>query len=200
MEEDENKPRGLRWGMAHLEPFIGKLQHKEGGASPILWLMEPLILQPVYGRSLLESSTHSKQKAGCPQPAGKQTCHLPGFQPKPGRRRAVRNQQSQDQIAAGSSSRDYREGRRGGELEPATSGCLPAPCQPGWGPRWGRASPQPASHGMCGAPRPSLLPRAHLPTAARLQPGMESLSSSLKKKATEQHYRAEVMIAGEQLR
>ncbi|KAM9285499.1 DEP domain-containing mTOR-interacting protein-like isoform 2-T2 [Morus bassanus] len=29
---------------------------------------------------------------------------------------------------------------------------------------------------------------------------MESLSSSLKKKATEQHYRAEVMIAGEQLR
>ncbi|KAM6194864.1 uncharacterized protein WM294_010592 isoform 2-T2 [Sarcoramphus papa] len=53
---------------------------------------------------------------------------------------------------------------------------------------------------MCGAPRPSLLPRAHLPTAARLQPGMESLSSSLKKKATEQHYRAEVMIAGEQLR
>ncbi|XP_039575347.1 DEP domain-containing mTOR-interacting protein-like isoform X2 [Passer montanus] len=32
------------------------------------------------------------------------------------------------------------------------------------------------------------------------QPGMDSLGSSLKKKATEQHYRAEVMIAGEQLR
>lgn len=29
---------------------------------------------------------------------------------------------------------------------------------------------------------------------------MESLSNSLKKKATEHHYRAEVMIAGEQLR
>ncbi|XP_065547316.1 DEP domain-containing mTOR-interacting protein-like isoform X1 [Lathamus discolor] len=40
------------------------------------------------------------------------------------------------------------------------------------------------------------VPRASPP----LQPGMESLSSSLKKKATEQHYRAEVMIAGEQLR
>ncbi|KAM6339907.1 uncharacterized protein FN964_011522 isoform 2-T2 [Alca torda] len=49
-------------------------------------------------------------------------------------------------------------------------------------------------------PRCSLLPREHLPAAARIPPGMESLSSSLKKKATEQHYRAEVMITGEQLR
>ncbi|XP_009272175.1 PREDICTED: DEP domain-containing mTOR-interacting protein [Aptenodytes forsteri] len=38
------------------------------------------------------------------------------------------------------------------------------------------------------------------PAATHLQSGMESLSNSLKKKATEQHYRAEVMIAGEQLR
>lgn len=48
--------------------------------------------------------------------------------------------------------------------------------------------------------RGSLRPREHLPTAARIQPTMESLSNGLKKKATEQHYRAEVMIAGEQLR
>lgn len=42
--------------------------------------------------------------------------------------------------------------------------------------------------------------REALGASPPLQPGMESLSSSLKKKATEQHYRAEVMIAGEQLR
>uniref|UniRef100_A0A674GEQ0 DEP domain-containing protein n=1 Tax=Taeniopygia guttata TaxID=59729 RepID=A0A674GEQ0_TAEGU len=43
----------------------------------------------------------------------------------------------------------------------------------------------------------------HLPRAggSSIFPrGMESLSSSMKKKATEHHYRAEVMIAGEQLR
>ncbi|XP_042740713.1 DEP domain-containing mTOR-interacting protein-like isoform X2 [Lagopus leucura] len=38
------------------------------------------------------------------------------------------------------------------------------------------------------------------PARSRPQPGMEPLSGALKKRATEQHYRAEVMIAGEQLR
>ncbi|XP_049672690.1 DEP domain-containing mTOR-interacting protein-like isoform X3 [Accipiter gentilis] len=151
-------------------------------------------VQPGYGRSLLESPTRSKQKGPCPQPAGKQTCHLAGSLAGEEQRETskprIRLQQAPPPVTTA------REGKAE-SWKPATPGCLPAPCQPGWGPRWGRASSPPASHGMCGC---SLLSRVHLPIAACFQPGMESLSTSLKKKATEQHYRAEVMIAGEQLR
>lgn len=35
-EEAGSEPHGLHWGMARLEPFTGKLQHKDGLALSIL--------------------------------------------------------------------------------------------------------------------------------------------------------------------
>lgn len=131
--------------MAHLEHFTGKLQRKERIALPTLLLIKPLIPQLVSARRLLGSPTQSEQKGLCPQPAGRDL--PPSWLPAGDER--VRNQQSQDQFAAGSSS---GEGRRGGELEPATSGCLPAPRQPRWGPRRGQHLLNPHPMGCAGPP------------------------------------------------
>lgn len=54
-----------------------------------------------------------------------------------------------------------------------------------------------ASGGAAGSSSSILLLPIH---GEQRPPGMESLGSGVKKKATEHHYRAEVMIAGEQLR
>ncbi|XP_054700967.1 DEP domain-containing mTOR-interacting protein-like [Grus americana] len=160
--------------MAHLEPFIGKLQRKEGSALFIL---------------LLESSTHRKEKRHRPQPAGKQPCHCPGSRLKPGWGRAGENPATPGSDCSWLLLRSLQGGkqRRGAG---ASNFALPTCTLPA---------------GLGTALRAGILPAripwgVRLPTAARLRPGMESLSNSLKKKATEQHYRAEVMIAGEQLR
>lgn len=72
------------------------------------------------------------------------------------------------------------------EPESATRAASPAPCQ--------RRGPHGNQH------LPTRIPWGASPPRRPRQPGMENLSSGLKKKATEHHYRAEVMIAGEQLR
>lgn len=90
----------------------------------LLRVIKPLIPQPMYGQRLLEPSRQSKQKDPVPC---KQTCTFPVPGCSPAGYERVRNQESRDQIAAGSSSRDLRQGRRSREQEPAASGCtLPA--------------------------------------------------------------------------
>uniref|UniRef100_A0A8C3DPD6 Uncharacterized protein n=2 Tax=Corvus moneduloides TaxID=1196302 RepID=A0A8C3DPD6_CORMO len=179
-EEDGNKAHGLHWGMAHLEP----LQES--------YSVRNEVLCPPYGSSNHSSSSpcvpgacrsHPPAEGTLSQPAGS----IPATLPAGSWSQRVSSRQSRARIAAGSSSGAGREGSRGVELESAAPGCLTCTA-PAAGPARGPASSPPASHGE------------HLPRAAPRQPGMESLSSSLKKKATEHHYRAEVMIAGEQLR
>lgn len=123
----------------------------------LLRVIKPLIPQPMYGQRLLEPSRQSKQKDPVPC---KQTCTFPVPGCSPAGYERVRNQESRDQIAAGSSSRDLRQGRRSREQEPAASGCtLPAGLGTTLGDRisssripWDargsrRLSPAPARHG-----------------------------------------------------
>ncbi|XP_075022825.1 DEP domain-containing mTOR-interacting protein-like [Calonectris borealis] len=147
-----------------------------------------------------------KKRCACPEPAaliyteqaertlspacGKQTCHPPG----PQRRGAGEKPAKPGSDCSRLLLRRLQRGkeRRGAG---ASSFRLPTCTLPA-----GRGTALGASIFAARIPWGVQGPWALLPTAACLQPGMESLSHGLKKKATEQHYRAEVMIAGEQLR
>ncbi|XP_063206333.1 DEP domain-containing mTOR-interacting protein-like isoform X3 [Chroicocephalus ridibundus] len=124
-------------------------------------------------------------------------CHLPGSQRKPCWSRAGEKPAEPASDCSRLLLQRGKERRRAG----ASNSRLPTCTSPaGLGTAPGASIFPACIPWDVRGPRCSLLPREHLPAAARIQPGMESLSSSLKKKATEQHYRAEVMIAGEQLR
>ncbi|KAI6073956.1 DEP domain-containing mTOR-interacting protein-like isoform X1 [Aix galericulata] len=124
----------------------------------------------------------SPKHSSIPHPAGEASSEPPLGRP----RRRPRLQ--------GGSSSGLRRGEERLGSAPAARGCSPEPGSAAAGTGgWTRASSGPAAHGGPGGIA-ELLPRSGC-----LPAGMESLGGSLKKKAAELHYRAEVMIAGEQL-
>lgn len=164
------------WGTAHLEP----LQQNDSVRKELLCpSCSPCVPGACQG--------HPRQRGHCPS--------LPGAsRPLPGSGssrlgshrlllRSVRSRRGVSRLRAPGSPHLHRARGRTGTGQHGTS--------------TGQHGPARGQHGT------SILPTASSRTAShgqRCQPGMESLSTSLKKKATEHHYRAEVMIAGEQLR